>query len=43
MRNNLYVLPSGELLYTVGAVAILYDRDLDEQRHYLGHNEDIQR
>ncbi|XP_030842588.1 77 kDa echinoderm microtubule-associated protein isoform X2 [Strongylocentrotus purpuratus] len=42
MRNNLYVLPSGELLYTVGAVAILYDRDLDEQRHYLGHNEDIQ-
>ncbi|XP_041480097.1 77 kDa echinoderm microtubule-associated protein-like isoform X3 [Lytechinus variegatus] len=42
MRNNLFVLSSGELLYTVGAIAILYDRDLGEQRHYLGHNEDIQ-
>ncbi|XP_072175162.1 echinoderm microtubule-associated protein-like 2 [Diadema setosum] len=41
-RNNLFSLPSGELLYFVGAIAILFDRDLGEQRHYLGHNEDIQ-
>ena len=36
-------MPSGELLYYVGAVAVLYDKDADRQRHYTGHNEDIQR
>ncbi|XP_033642081.1 echinoderm microtubule-associated protein-like 2 isoform X1 [Asterias rubens] len=41
-RNNLFVVPSGELLYYVGAVAVLYDKDADRQRHYTGHNEDIQ-
>ncbi|XP_022090492.1 echinoderm microtubule-associated protein-like 2 isoform X2 [Acanthaster planci] len=41
-RNNLFVLPSGELLYYVGAVGVLYDKDADRQRHYTGHNEDIQ-
>ncbi|XP_038078773.1 77 kDa echinoderm microtubule-associated protein-like isoform X2 [Patiria miniata] len=39
--NNLFVLPSGELLYYVGAVGVLYDKDTDRQRHYTGHNEDI--
>ena len=42
-RNNLFVIPSGELLYYVGAVGVLYDKDADKQRHYTGHNEDIQR
>ncbi|KAK6619902.1 hypothetical protein RUM44_006302 [Polyplax serrata] len=41
-RKNLWVLPSGELLYYVAAVAVLYDRDEDSQRHYVGHTEDIQ-
>lgn len=41
-RKNLWVLPSGELLYFVAAVAVLYDRDEDSQRHYVGHTEDIQ-
>nr|XP_006815111.1 PREDICTED: echinoderm microtubule-associated protein-like CG42247-like [Saccoglossus kowalevskii] len=41
-RCNLYVIPSGEVVYFVGAIAILYDTDLQFQRHYLGHNEDIQ-
>jgi len=36
------VLPTGELLYFVAAVAVLYDRDEDSQRHYIGHTEDIQ-
>ncbi|XP_037881287.1 echinoderm microtubule-associated protein-like CG42247 isoform X1 [Glossina fuscipes] len=40
-RRNLWVLPSGELLYYVAAVAILLDRDEDAQRHYIGHTEDI--
>lgn len=40
-RRNLWVLPSGELLYYVAAVAILYDREEETQRHYTGHTEDI--
>lgn len=43
VRKNLWVLPSGELLYFVAAVAILYDRDEETQRHYTGHTEDIMR
>ncbi|XP_065211551.1 echinoderm microtubule-associated protein-like CG42247 isoform X2 [Planococcus citri] len=41
-RRNLWVLPTGELMYYVAAVAVLYDRDEDAQRHYIGHTEDIQ-
>ncbi|XP_018376328.1 PREDICTED: echinoderm microtubule-associated protein-like CG42247 isoform X2 [Trachymyrmex cornetzi] len=40
-RKNLWVLPSGELLYYVAAVAILFDREENAQRHYIGHTEDI--
>jgi len=40
-RRNLWVLPSGELLYYVAAVAILFDREENAQRHYVGHTEDI--
>ncbi|XP_023245249.1 echinoderm microtubule-associated protein-like CG42247, partial [Copidosoma floridanum] len=40
-RRNLWVLPSGELLYYVAAVAVLYDREENSQRHYVGHTEDI--
>lgn len=43
VRKNLWVLPSGELLYFVAAVAVLYDRDEETQRHYTGHTEDIMR
>ncbi|RVE54773.1 hypothetical protein evm_000540 [Chilo suppressalis] len=41
-RKNLWVLPTGELLYYVAAVAVMYDRDEESQRHYIGHTEDIQ-
>lgn len=41
-RRNLWVLPTGELLYYVAAVAVMYDRDEESQRHYTGHTEDIQ-
>ncbi|XP_063975526.1 echinoderm microtubule-associated protein-like CG42247 isoform X1 [Diachasmimorpha longicaudata] len=40
-RRNLWVLPSGELLYYVAAVAVLFDREENSQRHYIGHTEDI--
>ncbi|XP_066584127.1 echinoderm microtubule-associated protein-like CG42247 isoform X1 [Prorops nasuta] len=40
-RKNLWVLPSGELLYYVAAVAVLFDREENTQRHYVGHTEDI--
>ncbi|XP_072377492.1 echinoderm microtubule-associated protein-like CG42247 isoform X2 [Diabrotica undecimpunctata] len=41
-RRNLWVLPTGELLYFVAAVSVMYDRDEETQRHYTGHTEDIQ-
>lgn len=41
-RRNLWVLPSGELLYYVAAVAVILDREDDVQRHYTEHTEDIQ-
>ncbi|CAL4105483.1 unnamed protein product, partial [Meganyctiphanes norvegica] len=41
-RKNLWVLPSGELLYYVAAVAVIFDRSEDTQRHYTEHTEDIQ-
>ncbi|KAK7574062.1 hypothetical protein V9T40_011253 [Parthenolecanium corni] len=41
-KRNLWVLPTGEIMYYVAAVAVLYDRDEDAQRHYIGHTEDIQ-
>lgn len=40
-KKNLWVLPTGELLYYVAAVAVLYDKDEEAQRHYTGHTEDI--
>ncbi|XP_042868750.1 echinoderm microtubule-associated protein-like CG42247 [Penaeus japonicus] len=41
-RRNLWVLATGELLYYVAAVAVIYDRHDDVQRHYTEHTEDIQ-
>lgn len=41
-RRNLWVLPTGEIMYYVASVVVLYDRDEDSQRHYIGHTEDVQ-
>ncbi|XP_068236038.1 echinoderm microtubule-associated protein-like CG42247 [Palaemon carinicauda] len=41
-RKNLWVLPSGELLYYVAAVAVIMDATDEVQRHYTEHTEDIQ-
>ncbi|XP_076058179.1 echinoderm microtubule-associated protein-like 2 isoform X3 [Oratosquilla oratoria] len=40
-RNNVYQLPTGEVVYFVAAVAVLYNVDEQMQRHYLGHTDDI--
>ncbi|XP_018904469.2 echinoderm microtubule-associated protein-like 2 isoform X3 [Bemisia tabaci] len=40
-RSNLFLLPTGEIVYFVAAVAILYNVEEQSQRHYLGHTDDI--
>ncbi|XP_008850268.1 echinoderm microtubule-associated protein-like 2 isoform X3 [Nannospalax galili] len=40
-RANLYLLPTGEVVYFVASVAVLYSVEEQRQRHYLGHNDDI--
>ena len=40
-RCNMYVLKSGELVYFMGRVAILYDNAKHGQRHYMEHTADI--
>ena len=42
VKQNLLVLPSsGELVYFVASVVVLYDRKFASQRHYLGHSEEV--
>uniref|UniRef100_A0A8C5SZS1 EMAP like 2 n=1 Tax=Laticauda laticaudata TaxID=8630 RepID=A0A8C5SZS1_LATLA len=40
-RSNLFLLPTGEIVYFVAAVAVLYNVEEQRQRHYLGHTDDI--
>ncbi|KAM7340171.1 hypothetical protein ACRRTK_000786 [Alexandromys fortis] len=40
-RANLYLLPTGEVVYFVASVAVLYSVEEQRQRHYLGHSDDI--
>ncbi|CAH1772810.1 unnamed protein product [Owenia fusiformis] len=40
-KNNLYVLRTGELVYYVATVAIVYDKEKETQKHYMEHTEDI--
>jgi len=40
-RCNLYLLPTGEMVYFIAAVVVLYNVDEQMQRHYLGHTDDI--
>ncbi|XP_031785896.1 echinoderm microtubule-associated protein-like 2 isoform X3 [Nasonia vitripennis] len=40
-RNNLHLLPTGEVVYFVASVVILYNTEEHSQRHYLGHNGNI--
>ncbi|XP_047533848.1 echinoderm microtubule-associated protein-like 2 isoform X1 [Vanessa atalanta] len=40
-RNNLYLLPTGEIVYFVAAVVVLFNVDEQCQRHYTGHTDDV--
>jgi len=40
-RSNIFLLPSGEIVYFIGAVAVLYHLEEGTQRHYTGHTDDI--
>uniref|UniRef100_A0A8C2R4Q5 EMAP like 1 n=1 Tax=Capra hircus TaxID=9925 RepID=A0A8C2R4Q5_CAPHI len=41
-RNNLYLLPTGETVYFIASVVVLYNVEEQLQRHYAGHNDDRQ-
>ena len=40
-RANLHLLPTGEMVYFIAAVVVLYNVEEQNQRHYLGHTQDI--
>ena len=40
-RNNLFYAQSGEIIYHVAAVGIVYNKESHSQRFYLGHDDDI--
>ncbi|KAI8488869.1 hypothetical protein Bbelb_333870 [Branchiostoma belcheri] len=40
--DNLHELGSGEIVYNIASVVVLYDPRAGTQRHYLGHNSSIQ-
>lgn len=40
-RNNLFYTQSGEVVYHVAALGIVYDREHHKQRFYTAHTDDI--
>jgi hypothetical protein len=40
-RNNLHLLPTGEVVYFVASVVVLYNTEEHCQRHYLAHTDDV--
>lgn len=40
-RNNLYYLPTGEIIYFIAGVVILHNVEENTQRHYTGHTDDV--
>uniref|UniRef100_A0AAR2JS34 HELP domain-containing protein n=1 Tax=Pygocentrus nattereri TaxID=42514 RepID=A0AAR2JS34_PYGNA len=40
-RNNLFYTQTGEVVYHVAAVGVVYNRQQHTQRFYLGHDDDI--
>ncbi|XP_062320153.1 echinoderm microtubule-associated protein-like 6 isoform X2 [Osmerus eperlanus] len=40
-RNNLFYTQTGEVVYHVAAVGVVYNRQQHVQRFYLGHDDDI--
>lgn len=40
-RCNLFHLPTGECVYCVASIIVLYNPEQRTQRHYLGHNDTV--
>ncbi|NXL14069.1 EMAL1 protein, partial [Setophaga kirtlandii] len=40
-RSNLYLLPTGETVYFIASVVVLFNVEEQLQRHYTGHNDDV--
>jgi len=40
-RSNLYTLESGELIYFIAGIVVLYNVEASSQRFYLGHTDDV--
>uniref|UniRef100_A0A3Q2PRE1 EMAP like 4 n=1 Tax=Fundulus heteroclitus TaxID=8078 RepID=A0A3Q2PRE1_FUNHE len=40
-RANVYLLPTGEIVYFIASVAVLFNYEERTQRHYLGHTDCI--
>ncbi|XP_063299965.1 echinoderm microtubule-associated protein-like 4 isoform X4 [Pelobates fuscus] len=38
-RANVYLLPTGEIVYFIASVVVLFNYDEKTQRHYLGHTD----
>lgn len=38
-RTNVYLLPTGEIVYFIASVVILFNYEERTQRHYLGHTD----
>ncbi|XP_075996585.1 echinoderm microtubule-associated protein-like 4 [Genypterus blacodes] len=38
-RANIYLLPTGEIVYFVASVVVLFNYEEQTQRHYLGHTD----
>jgi len=42
MAQNLYYTASGEVVYYIAGVAVVYDKERHLQRHFLEHDDDIE-
>lgn len=40
-RSNLFYTQTGEIVYHVAAIGIVYNRQQNTQRFYMGHDDDI--
>eukprot|EP00794_Sanderia_malayensis_P020047 gene20047-22014_t len=40
-RNNLFYIQSGDIVYHIAAVGIVYNKQTHTQKFYLGHDDDI--
>lgn len=40
-RSNLFHLPTGECVYFVASIVVLFNPDQKTQRHYLGHTDSV--